>query len=158
MNVERIVAWFMSWVIWNQAFVYESFQNVARTFKKSFQDTVSFWNEFSQAVSGSAWLSIFILMLAGLVLVFEIVMLIVSVAVFIPFFAFCLTPLGMSSTLVLGYGLIKAIENDTFRRNLMFLHRVSWAFKETWKEERRKKRKEEKKKQFRVIEGGRKAS
>ena len=109
-------------------------------------------------VSNNAWLSCLGTILAMLALLLLIIMLMISVVVFALIILIYLTPIGVLSAWLLGYGLLKAIKNDTFGSARRFLHRVSWAFWTTWREENTKKRREKKKKQFRVIEGGRKAS
>ena len=158
MNIEKIVAWFMSWAVWNPTFVGDSIKCSVATLKKMVEDTVKFWKDFIQIVSNNAWLSCAVTILALLALLLLIIMLIISVVVFTLIILLYLTPIGVLSALLLGYGLVKAIKNDTFGNVRRFFHRVSWAFQTTWREENTKKRREKKKKQFRVIEGGRKAS
>lgn len=152
--VERVVAWFMSWAVWNPEFVRITIKNIVHTFKNSFQDIVAFWKECYQMASGSTWISLLVVVVALIVLLFEIILIIGCAIVSSPILLLYLTPLGVCSTCLV----VKAIKNDTFRKTRRFFRRVSWAFRTTWKEENTKKRKEKKKKQFRVIEGGRKAS
>lgn len=154
--IERIVAWFMSWAVWNPTFAAESIKRSVSTLKNFGENTVNFWKEFLQMVSNNAWLSCLGTILAMLALLLLIIMLMISVVVFTLIILLYLTPIGVLSALLLGYGLVKAIKN--FGNARRFLHRVSWAFRTTWREENTKKRREKKKKQFRVIEGGRKAS
>ena len=155
--IEKIVAWFMSWAVWNPTFVEDSIKCSVATLKKTVSSTVFFWKDFIQMVSNNA-LSCVVTVLAMLALLLLIIMLMISVVVFTLIILLYLTPIGVLSALLLGYGLVKAIKNDTFGNARRFLHRVSWAFRTTWREENTKKRREKKKKQFRVIEGGRKAS
>jgi len=157
-KIEKIVAWFMSWAVWNPTFAAESIKRSVATLKNFGENTVNFWKEFLQMVSNNAWLSCLGTILAMLALLLLIIMLMISVVVFALITLIYLTPIGVFSAWFLGYGLVKAIENDTFGTTKKFFRRVSWAFRTTWKEENTKKRKEKKKKQFRVIEGGRKAS
>lgn len=156
--IEKIVAWFMSWAVWNPRFVENSIKCSVATLKKTVENTVNFWKEFLQMVSNNAWLSCLGTILAMLALLLLIIMLMISVVVFTLIILLYLTPIGVLSVSLLGYGLVKAIKNDTFGNARRFVHRVSWAFRTTWREEKNTKRREKKKKQFRVIEGGRKAS
>lgn len=158
-KIEKIVAWFMSWAVWNPTFVEDSIKCSVATLKKTVENTVNFWKDFIQMVSNNNnALSCVVTVLAMLALLLLIIMLMISVVVFTLIILLYLTPIGVLSALLLGYGLVKAIKNDTFGNARRFLHRVSWAFRMTWREENTKKRREKKKKQFRVIEGGRKAS
>lgn len=157
-KIEKIVAWFMSWAVWNPTFAAESIKRSVSTLKNFGENTVNFWKEFLQMVPNNAWLSCLGTILAMLALLLLIIMLMISVVVFALIILIYLTPIGVLSAWLLGYGLLKAIKNDTFGNVRRFFHRVSWAFQTTWREENTKKRREKKKKQFRVIEGGRKAS
>lgn len=152
--IERIVAWLMSWAVWNPEFVCTTIKNMVHTFKNSFQDIVAFWKECCQMASGSTWISLFAVLTALVVILFALVLIGGCVILFAPVLLLFLTPLGVCSVC----SICLAVKNDTFRKTRRFFRRVSWAFRKTLHEEKQKKRKEKKKKQFRVIEGGRKAS
>ena len=132
--IEKIVAWFMSWAVWNPRFVENSIKCSVATLKKTVENTVNFWKEFLQMVSNNAWLSCLGTILAMLALLLLIIMLMISVVVFTLIILLYLTPIGVLSVSLLGYGLVKAIKNDTFGNARRFVHRVSWAFRTTWRE------------------------
>lgn len=148
----------MSWAVWNPEFVCTTIKNMVHTFKNSFQDIVAFWKECCQMASGSTWISLFVVLTALVVILLALVLIGGCVILFSPILLLFLTPLGVCSVCLVICLAVKAIKNDTFRKTRRFFRRVSWAFRKTLHEEKQKKRKEKKKKQFRVIEGGRKAS
>lgn len=147
--VERVVAWFLSWAIWNPIFVAETATNMWQAVEPAVMNVFTFWQEIEDIIVEQIWwggmvksvVLIFILWGCCIILLMLVLLLAISTVLLGMILLLYLSPLG---AVIIGGSIWLCVKKPNTKR---FFKQISWAFRETLKEEKKRKHK----KNFRVV-------